>query len=116
MIDAFEKARGLTASEKVLADLCGKSFLSLWSYPNLYRKSGKELTDLLVVFGDDVIPFADKSCAFRMVVTRISTGNAGFGAPSSNPPRRSRKPRNGLNVNRPVSSPVPRRHSLFLCR
>lgn len=60
----FEKARGLTASEKVLADLCEKSFLSLWSYPNLYRKSGKELTDLLVVFGDDVILFSDKSCAF----------------------------------------------------
>ncbi|WP_316179577.1 MULTISPECIES: hypothetical protein [unclassified Bradyrhizobium] len=60
----FEKARGLTTSEKVLADLCEKSFLSLWSYPNLYRKSGKELTDLLVVFGDDVILFSDKSCAF----------------------------------------------------
>lgn len=60
----FEKARGLTASEKVLAELCEKSFLSLWSYPNLYRKSGKELTDLLVVFGDDVILFSDKSCAF----------------------------------------------------
>jgi hypothetical protein len=60
----FVKARGLTASEKVLADLCEKSFLSLWSYPHLYRKSGKELTDLLVVFGEDVILFSDKSCAF----------------------------------------------------
>lgn len=39
-------------------------FTSLWSYPNLYRKSGKGLTDLLVVFGDDVILFSDKSCAF----------------------------------------------------
>ncbi|SPP97816.1 hypothetical protein [Bradyrhizobium vignae] len=60
----FKKAGGLTASEKVLADLCEKSFLSLWSYPNLYRKSGKELTDLLVVFGNDVILSSDKSCAF----------------------------------------------------
>jgi len=60
----FEKAHGLTASEKVLAELCEHSFLSLWSYPNLYRKSGKELTDLLVVFGDDVILFSDKSCTF----------------------------------------------------
>jgi hypothetical protein len=59
----FEKARGLTASEKILAELCEKSFLSLWSYPNLYRKQAKELTDLLVVFGDDVILFSDKSCA-----------------------------------------------------
>jgi hypothetical protein len=45
-------------------DLCEQSFLSLWSYPNLYRKAGKELTDLLVVFGDDVILFSGKSCAF----------------------------------------------------
>lgn len=36
---------GLTASEKVLAELCEETFLSLRSYPNLYRKSGKELTD-----------------------------------------------------------------------
>jgi hypothetical protein len=60
----FEKARGLTISEKILAELCEKSFLSLWSYPNLYRKPAKERTDLLVVFGDDVILFSDKSCAF----------------------------------------------------
>lgn len=60
----FTKATGLTASEQVLADLCERSFLSLWSYPNLFRKAGKELTDLLVVFGDDVILFSDKSCAF----------------------------------------------------
>ena len=60
----FQKATGLTASEQFLAELCDGSFLSLWSYPNLYRKQGKELTDLLVVFGDDVILFSDKSCAF----------------------------------------------------
>lgn len=60
----FTKATGLTASEQVLADLCERSFLSLWSYPNLFRKAGKELTDLLVIFGDDVILFSDKSCAF----------------------------------------------------
>lgn len=60
----FQKGRGLTESEQLLAELCERSFLSLWSYPNLYRKRGKELTDLLVVFGDDVILFSDKSCAF----------------------------------------------------
>jgi hypothetical protein len=66
----FEKARGLTVSEKLLAELCERSFLSLWSYPNLDRKAGKELTDLLVVFGNDVILFSDKSCVFP------DTGNA----------------------------------------
>jgi hypothetical protein len=60
----FQKATGLTASEQLLAELCDASFLSLWSYPNLFRKQGKELTDLLVVFGNDVILFSDKSCAF----------------------------------------------------
>ena len=60
----FKKAAGLTPSETVLADLCDRSFLSLWSYPNLFRAPAKELCDLLVVFGDDVIIFSDKSCAY----------------------------------------------------
>lgn len=60
----FKRASGLTASEKILAELCDASFLRLWSYPNLFKKPGKELCDLLVVFGDDVIIFSDKSCAF----------------------------------------------------
>lgn len=60
----FKKSRGLTSSEQVLAELCEKSFLRLWTYPNLLRKPGKELIDLLVVFRDDVLIFSDKSCAF----------------------------------------------------
>lgn len=60
----FKKAAGLTPSEKLLADLCDRSFLSLWSYPNLFRKAGNELCDLLVVFGDDVVIFSDKDCAY----------------------------------------------------
>ncbi|MDC8015871.1 hypothetical protein [Tahibacter soli] len=71
---AFGPNKGLempTASEKVLAKLCSRSFLSLWSYPSPYqdkgfaqRGEGKELCDLLVVFGNDVIIFSDKSCAY----------------------------------------------------
>jgi hypothetical protein len=60
----FKKSHGLTSSEQVLAELCEKSFLRLWTYPNLSRKPGKELADLLVVFRDDVLIFSDKSCAF----------------------------------------------------
>lgn len=60
----FQRSEGLTASEKVLAELCDKSFLKMWTYPNLFRKPGKELTDLLVVFGNDVIIFSDKSCSY----------------------------------------------------
>ena len=67
---SIEKSEGTTASERYLAQLCENSFLKLWSYPNLYRDQsapggqGKELCDLLVVFGDDVIIFSDKNCEF----------------------------------------------------
>ena len=60
----FTKSQGLKISEQVLAELCKRSFLRLWTYPNLSKKPGKELTDLLVVFRDDVLIFSDKSCAF----------------------------------------------------
>lgn len=60
----FVKAGGLTDSEKLLADLCNVSFLQLWTYPNLFSKPGKELCDLLVVFGNDIIVFSDKNCAY----------------------------------------------------
>lgn len=60
----FVRAAGLTESEKILAELCNDSFLRLWTYPNLFAKPGKELCDLLVVFGSDVIIFSDKNCAY----------------------------------------------------
>lgn len=60
------KSQGKTPSEQYLASLCEKTFLSLWSYPNLFNDKGlgKELCDLLVVFGNDIIIFSDKSCTF----------------------------------------------------
>ena len=60
----FRKSEGLNASEKLLAELCEQSLLKLWTYPNLYRKPGKELTDLRVVFGNDVIIFSAKACSY----------------------------------------------------
>jgi hypothetical protein len=59
-----ERNQGTTPSEQYLAKLCERSFLSLWSYPNLYFKKGKELCDLLVICGDHVIIFSDKNCQF----------------------------------------------------
>jgi hypothetical protein len=51
--------------------LCRRSFLNLWSWPNVYRnktwgagEEGKELCDLLFVFGDHVVIFSVKECAF----------------------------------------------------
>ncbi|MDI1361018.1 hypothetical protein [Methylotenera sp.] len=62
---------GSTESERYLTILAKKAFLTLWSYPNVYtdegRKEngdGKELCDLLVVFGNDIILFSDKVCKF----------------------------------------------------
>jgi hypothetical protein len=67
----IEKQEGTTAAERHLARLCSKSFLSLWSYPGVCRDQGKrrsgdgkEICDLLVVFGDDVLIFSDKDCHF----------------------------------------------------
>jgi hypothetical protein len=63
-VKRFTKSTGITASERYLADLCERSFLSLWSYPNFYRSLGKELCDNLIVFRDHIIIFSDKSCQF----------------------------------------------------
>jgi hypothetical protein len=63
--------QGFTDSENYLLNLARKSFLKLWSWPNLFRDQkasggvdGKELCDLLVVFGNDVLIFSDKHCKF----------------------------------------------------
>lgn len=65
-------ASGKTASESKLLQLARSSMLSLWSIPGPYTNeglagsgSGKELCDLMVVFGDDVLLFSDKDCAFQ---------------------------------------------------
>jgi hypothetical protein len=64
------KSKGTTPSEKLLAETAEKTFLKLWSYPNIFRDQGKlsangdgkEVCDLLVVFGNHIIIFSDKSC------------------------------------------------------
>jgi hypothetical protein len=68
----IHRSRGSTASERLLADLGEQAFLNLWSYPNLFydkkqngRGDGKELCDLLVVCGHDVIIFSDKHIKYQ---------------------------------------------------
>lgn len=55
-----EKASGVTATERLLAEFCERSFLKLWSYPNPYKDDGCELCDLLAVFGDTLFIFFDR--------------------------------------------------------
>ncbi|WP_203650692.1 SEC-C metal-binding domain-containing protein [Pseudomonas sp. RtIB026] len=62
MLKPTIKEIGVNESERILERVAQKTFLSLWSYPSLYRDvgGGKELIDLTVYFGDTVILFSDK--------------------------------------------------------
>lgn len=72
MLLAMHVTDGCTSAERYVSRVCRRSFLSLWSHPNPYRKQGqtltqlegKELCDLLVICDDDVIIFSDKACEF----------------------------------------------------
>lgn len=55
-----DKSSGVTATERLLADFCERSFPKLWSYSNPYKDDGHELCDLLAVFGDYVFIFFDR--------------------------------------------------------
>ncbi|MDB5326391.1 MAG: hypothetical protein JWM57_1960 [Phycisphaerales bacterium] len=62
---------GTTQSKRALHRQARFAFLSLWSLPNIYRdqgktkgREGKEIADLVVVFGNDVLIFSDKFCEF----------------------------------------------------
>ncbi len=69
---SLNDAAGTTPTESDLLRLAQDSILSLWSFPNVYTdegrrnncSDGKELCDLMVIFGDDVLLFSDKNCAF----------------------------------------------------
>jgi len=65
-------SEGVTESERYLFRLACGSFISLWTFSGIYRDQGrksckgdgKELCDLVVVFGDHVVLFSDKHCKF----------------------------------------------------
>jgi hypothetical protein len=66
-------SEGTTESERVLTRLARRAFLSMWSYANVFtdegrsrgKGDGKELCDLLVVFGNNVLLFSDKDCEYK---------------------------------------------------
>ena len=55
----------MTPSEQLVFDLCKRSALSLWSYPNPRRVDGRELCDVLVVFGGSAVIFSVKEIALN---------------------------------------------------
>ncbi len=73
-MEPIEKGTGFTDSEKFVSELADRAFLRLWSYPNVFidkkqsgKGDGKELADLLVVFGHHVIIFSVKDCEWPQV-------------------------------------------------
>jgi hypothetical protein len=56
----INKSEGTTPTERLLADLCERSFLKLWSYPNPLKDDRDELCDLIVVFDNHVFIFFDR--------------------------------------------------------
>ena len=57
---AITKSKGVSESERLLAGLCERTFLKLWSYPNPVKDDGHELCDLLAVFEKHVFIFFDR--------------------------------------------------------
>jgi len=68
---AVRKSSGTNKSERYLAQLTERTFLSLWSYPGIYHNqqwsggNGGEVCDLLVVFEDHVLIFSDKNIEYK---------------------------------------------------
>jgi hypothetical protein len=56
---------GLTPSERLVAGLCHRSFLRLWTHPNPKGKKGKELCDCFIVCDRHVVIISVKDCAYR---------------------------------------------------
>ena len=64
---------GTTPTERYLQGLARRSFLSLWSHGNPHtpegrrgnKGAGKELCDLLVIFGENILMFSDKDIQFQ---------------------------------------------------
>jgi len=60
MTSKIVKSEGATSTERLLANLCDRSFLKLWSYPNPFKEDKDELCDLLAVFENHVFIFFDR--------------------------------------------------------
>lgn len=59
-----KRSTGVNASERRLGYLADRTFLTPWCYANAYKGPGDELCDLLVVFGEDIVLFSDKTSVF----------------------------------------------------
>ena len=68
----INKSEGTTQTERLLAGLCDRTFLRLWSYPNPYKDDGDELCDLIAIFDDHIFVFFDR----EKTLPELTGGNA----------------------------------------
>ncbi|MDC4609256.1 hypothetical protein NQ788_12435 [Acinetobacter baumannii] len=63
----IQRDTSFTESEKLVNELGAKSFLRFWTWPNLFRdqENGKEICDLIIVFGNDILLISDKKIEFN---------------------------------------------------
>jgi len=63
----IQRDTSFTESERFVNGLGAKSFLKFWTWPNLFRdqEGGKEICDLIVVFGNDILLISDKEIEFK---------------------------------------------------
>lgn len=63
----IQRDTSFTESERFVNGLGVKSFLKFWTWPNLFRdqEGGKEICDLIVVFGNDILLISDKEIEFK---------------------------------------------------
>lgn len=64
-------ATGLTPSEELVARLCQRSFLKLWTHPNPIGKNGKELCDCLIVCGQHILIISVKEVEYQDTGNRV---------------------------------------------
>lgn len=63
----IQRDTSFTESERYVNGLGAKSFLKFWTWPNLFRdqEGGKEICDLIIVFGNDILLISDKEIEFK---------------------------------------------------
>jgi len=77
------RSTGVTATEQFLTELCGRTFLRLWSYANPHKDDGHEFCDILAVFENHVFIFSIVKSSLpssQRKKTRRFVGTAGSGA------------------------------------
>lgn len=58
--DKYKRTAQKTKSENLITYLCDETFFKLWVYPNVYKESGKEFCDCLIVFENNIFIFSVK--------------------------------------------------------